>query len=280
LRFGHRSRKSSILGTSREDTLRPLLDRNLTRVEVPSEGIVLNSRLGEILGAPPGSQLQIEVLEGARPVRVVTVAGWVEQPLGLGAYMQADALHRMMREAGTISGAHLIVDPRQAAQLYSLLKRTPSISAVAVKDVALASFWKSYGDTLWISTTMLVAFASVIAFGIVYNGLRIALSERGHELASLRVLGYTRVEIGRILLGEQGLLLVLAIPFGLALGYGLSFLTSHALARDLIRLPLVIGPISYTYATGIVLAAGLLSGLVVIRRLALLDLTDVLKSRE
>ena len=194
--------------------------------------------------------------------------------------MQADALHRMMREAGTISGAHLIVDPRQAAQLYSLLKRTPSISAVAVKDVALASFWKSYGDTLWISTTMLVAFASVIAFGIVYNGLRIALSERGHELASLRVLGYTRVEIGRILLGEQGLLLVLAIPFGLALGYGLSFLTSHALARDLIRLPLVIGPISYTYATGIVLAAGLLSGLVVIRRLALLDLTDVLKSRE
>jgi len=280
LRFGHRSRKSSILGVTSDDTLRPLLDRKLTRIEVPAEGIVLNSRLGEILGAPPGSQIQIEVLEGARPVRVVTVAGWVEQPIGLGAYMQAEALHRMMREGGTISGAHLKVDPKQAAQLYSLLKRTPSISAVAVKDVALASFWKSYGDTIWISTTMLVGFASVIALGIVYNGLRIALSERGHELASLRVLGYTRTEIGRILLGEQGLLLVLAIPFGLALGYGLSFLTSHALARDLIRLPLVIGPVSYSYASGIVVAAGLLSGLVVIRQLAHMDLTEVLKSRE
>ena len=156
----------------------------------------------------------------------------------------------------------------------------PSISAVAVKDVALASFWKSYGDTIWISTAMLVGFASVIAFGIVYNGLRIALSERGHELASLRVLGYTRTEIGRILLGEQGLLMVLAIPFGLALGYGLSFLTSRALARDLIRLPLVIGPVSYTYAGGIVVVAGLLSGLVVMRRLAHMDLTEVLKSRE
>ena len=117
LRFGHRSRKTSILGTTREDTLRPLLNRNLTRVEVPAEGIVLNSRLGEILAAPPGSQIQIEVLEGARPVRLVTVAGWVEQPLGLGAYMQTDALHRLMHEDGTVSGAYLRVDPKQAARL-------------------------------------------------------------------------------------------------------------------------------------------------------------------
>jgi putative ABC transport system permease protein len=100
-------------------------------------------------------------------VRTVTV----DQPVGLGTYMQTGALHRMMREAGTISGAHITVDPKQAARLYGLLKRTPSISSVAVKDVALASFWKSYGETIWISTTMLVGFASVITFGIVYNGL-------------------------------------------------------------------------------------------------------------
>jgi len=148
-------------------------------------------------------------------------------------------LHRLMREGGTVSGARLSVDPRDAEKLYSLLKRTPSVSAVSVKAVALASFWKSYGETIWISTMMLVGFASVIAFGIVYNGARIALSERGHELASLRILGYTRAEIARILLGEQGILTVLAIPLGFGLGYGLAFLTSRALARDLIRLPLV-----------------------------------------
>ncbi len=280
LRSGHRWRKSSILGVSDSDTLRPLVDRRHGRIEIPDDGMVLNSRLGEILNAPPGTQIQIEVLEGVRPVRTLVVAGWIEQPLGLGAYMQAAALHRMMRESDLISGAHLKVDPRKEEPLYTLLKRTPSISAVAVKSVALASFWKSYGDTIWISTMMLVGFASVIAFGIVYNGARIALSERGHELASLRVLGYQTSEVGRILLGEQGLLLALGIPCGFVLGYALALLTSRALARDLIRLPLVIGPVSYTYAACLVLIAGVVSGWVVARRLARMDLTAVLKARE
>jgi putative ABC transport system permease protein len=280
LQEGHRSRRTVILGIERGSTLRPLLDRNFYPVELPSEGVVLNSRLGEILDAKPGDLLQIEVLEGARPVRSVQVVAWVDEPIGLGAYMDTGALHRLMREGGTVSGAHLSVDPRDADKLYSLLKRTPSISGVSVKAVSLASFWKSYGETIWISTTMLVGFASVIAFGIVYNGARIALSERGHELASLRILGYTRVEIARILLGEQAILTVVAIPAGFVLGYGLAYLTSRALARDLFRLPLVIGPGSFAYAAGIIAVAAALSGLLVARRLARMDLTAVLKSRE
>jgi len=280
LRSGHRWRKSSILGVSDNDTLRPLMDREHGRMRIPEDGIVLNSRLGEILNAAPGTQIQVEVLEGARPVRTLVVAGWIEQPLGLAAYMQAGALHRLMRESDLISGAHLKVDPRKEERLYALLKRTPSISGVSVKSIALASFWKSYGDTIWISTIMLVGFASVIAFGIVYNGARIALSERGHELASLRVLGYRTAEVGRILLGEQGLLLALGIPCGFLLGYELALRTSRALARDLVRLPLVIGPVSYSYAAGVVLIAGMFSGWMVARRLVRMDLTAALKSRE
>jgi putative ABC transport system permease protein len=151
---------------------------------------------------------------------------------------------------------------------------------VSVKETTLASFWKSYGETIWLSTLMLVTFAGVIAAGIVYNGARIALSERGHELASLRILGYTRREIGRILLGEQAVLTMAAIPAGFVSGYWLSRLTSLAFQRDLFRLPFVLESVSYVYAASIVGTAAVLSGAAVIHRLARMDLTAVLKSRE
>jgi len=100
------------------------------------------------------------------------------------------------------------------------------------------------------------------------------------KLASLRVLGYTRAEITRILLGEQGLLTVTAIPAGFALGFALSLLLSRFFSRDLFRLPLVVNAGTYAFAAMVVFAAATFSGLVVAQRLHHMDLTAVLKSRE
>ena len=213
-------------------------------------------------------------------MRQVAVAALVDEPVGLGAYMQAGALHRLMREGDTISGAYLKVDPQAAPQLYSILKHTPSISGVAVREAMLASFWKTFGESIWVSTAFLVGFASVIAIGIVYNGARIALSERGNELACLRVLGFTRSEIGRILLGEQGLLTLAAIPAGFVLGFLLSTLLSRFFSRELFRLPLVVNAGTYAFAAIVVMAAAVFSGALVAQRLRHMDLTAVLKSRE
>jgi putative ABC transport system permease protein len=143
-----------------------------------------------------------------------------------------------------------------------------------------ASFWKTVGDSIVSTTVILVGFSCVIAFGIVYNSARIALSERGNELAALRVLGFTRGEIGRILLGEQGLLTMLAIPAGFALGFALSFWVSKTHSPDLLRLPFAVSMRTYIFAAISVLAAAVTSGLVVARRLQRMDLTAVLKSRE
>jgi putative ABC transport system permease protein len=280
LRLGHRSRRVAILGLPVDAELRRPLDRQLRPVDLPPDGLVLNAKLAELLTARPGDILTVEVLEGARPVRQIAVAALVDEPVGLGAYMQAAALHRLMREGNTISGAYLKVDQQAAPTLYSLLKRYPSISGVAVREAMLASFWKTFGESIWVTTAFLVGFASVIAFGVVYNGARIALSERGNELACLRVLGYTRAEIGRILLGEQALLTLTAIPFGFLLGLGLSALLSRFFSRELFRLPLVVNAETYTFSALVVVAAALFSGLVVAERLRHMDLTEVLKSRE
>jgi putative ABC transport system permease protein len=280
LRLGPRSRRVALLGLERDAELRRPVDRQLRPVDLPPDGVVLNTKLAEILGGGPGDIVTVEVLEGARPVRQVVLAALVDEPVGLGAYMQASAMHRLMREGDTISGAWLKVDPKVAPRLYSILKRTPSVSGVAAREAMLASFWKTFGESIWISTAFLVGFASVIAFGIVYNGARIALSERGNELACLRVLGYTRAEVARILLGEQGLLTVMSVPAGFALGCALSFLLSRFFSRELFRLPLVVNAETYAFSAIVVAAAAVFSGLVVAVRLRRMDLTEVLKSRE
>ena len=280
LRFEHRSRRVGLLGLYPGSDLRHLVDQQLRQVELPPDGLILTTKLAEILGVSPGDAVTVEVLEGSRPVRVTPVTGLVDELIGLSAYMDARAVNRLMREGETTSGAYLRVDRAVAPRLYSLLKRTPAVSGVSLHDAVIASFNDTMAKSLVIFTSVLVVFACVIAVAIVYNGARIALSERGNELASLRVLGFTQNEIALILLGEQALLILVAIPLGFALGFGICALVPLWLDSELYRLPLVVNPRSYAFTALVVVAAGLLCGLALRWRLRRLDLIAVLKARE
>ncbi len=280
LRFAHRSRRVALLGLSPGGELRSLVDQRLQAAELPPEGLVLTRKLAEVLGVSPGDTVTVEVLEGARPVRQVPVARLVDELIGVSAYMDVRALNRLMREGQTISGSYLSVDPSLASRLYSLLKRTPAVSGVAVREAMLASFNETIAQSLAISTTTLVIFACVIALGMVYNGARVALSERGHELASLRVLGFTKGEIAVMLLGEQAFLTLVAVPVGYMLGFGICAVLSRVMESELYRMPLVISRETYAFAFTIVGVAAFFSGLLVLRRLRRLDLIAVLKTSE
>jgi putative ABC transport system permease protein len=280
MRFGHRSKRLAILGLDHDAELRLLLDANLKRMALPVDGLVLTTKLAQLLGVKPGDEITVEVLEGARPVLQVPVAAEVDELIGLASYMDASALSRLMREGGTISGAYLSVDPKMAPTLYKTLKQTPAVAGVAIREMMLASFLETVAESLTISTTVLIAFACVIAFGVVYNGTRIALSERGHELASLRVLGFTRREISVILLGEQAVLTLTAMPLGFLFGFGICVLLVKALDTELYRMPLTVSGATYAFSFAVVSAAAVISGLLVLGRLYTLDLVAVLKTRE
>lgn len=280
LRSGHRSRRVEVLGLTPGGELRRIVGQDLAPVPVPSEGLVLTDKLAELLRLAPGDTVAVEVLEGARPVREVSVAATVDEIIGVAAYMDIGALNRLMHEGGTVSGAFLSVDAREREKLYRLLKRTPAVAGVAVRESMLESFKKTIAESMTASMSILILFACIIAFGMVYNGARIALSERGHELASLRVLGFTKGEIAVILLGEQAVLTALAIPVGFAAGYGISALLVHAVESDLYRMPLVMSGKTFAASFLVVLAAAALSGALVAGRIRHLDLVAVLKTRE
>jgi putative ABC transport system permease protein len=280
LRAAHRTRRTVLLGLQDSAELRRVVAKDLQTVAIPPEGLLLNTKLAEILGVIPGQTLKVEVLEGSRPVRDIPVTGTVDELVGLSAYINVRALHRLMNESETSNGAFLLVDPPAIPKLYAELKQTPAVSAVSIPEVALASFNETIARTINVSTVILVAFAVIITFGMVYNGARIALSERGRELASLRVLGFTRAEIGFMLLGEQAILTLIAIPVGFALGYGIAGLITVAIDTELIRFPLLISRKTYVLTFLVIAGSAFLSGCLVRLRLRNLDLVAVLKTRE
>lgn len=280
LRFGHRSKRIGLLGLEADGDLRRVVGRSFDVARIPPEGLVLTTKLAEVLGVRPGDAITVEVLEGERPVRRLAVTATVEEMIGLSAYMDISALNRMMREGSSISGAYLSVDSQKLPVLYSQLKRTPAVAGVAVREAMLESFYRTIAESLRISTTALNLFACLIAVGMVYNGARVALSERGHELASLRVLGFNQREISFMLLGEQALLALASIPLGFLIGYGFCSVLTTAMQTELYRMPLVINAKTYAIAVLIVGLASVATGILLYRRLSRMDLVAVLKTRE
>ncbi len=280
LRHRNHVRLLAVQGLNSDAQLRRVISGDGLPYSLPPSGLVLTSKLAEVLDVAIGDSVQVEILEGERPVRAMRVAGVVEELVGLSAYIERTALNRLMREGPVVSGAYLAVDAAYREQLYRQLKRTPAVAGVAVRRAMLESFEKTIGESQGMSRSALVAFASVIAFGIVYNSARIALSERGRELASLRVLGFRKAEVAWILFAEQALLTLLAIPTGFGLGYLFAGGVALAMSGETYRIPLVISSSTYAFAAMVVAIASAFSALLVRRRLYTLDIVEVLKTRE
>jgi putative ABC transport system permease protein len=280
LRVGHRSRTLAITGLSAAPRLNRIVDREGRAQPLRSSGLVLSKMLGDILGLAAGDLVRVEVLEGARPIRAVVVDALVDDNFGLQAYMQIDALRTLLHEGGTISGAAVTVDPAALDRFYARVKVVPAIAGVALRQVMLQNFRNTMAENMNLTISLNVLFAGIIAFGVVYNSARVSLSERSRELASLRVLGFTRAEISLILLGELAVLTAAALPLGAIIGDLLGRLIMVGFNNELYRLAFVLAPATLAWAFLTVIGAAVISGLLVRRQLDRLDLVAVLKERE
>ena len=277
---GHRFYRTAIQGIRAGGELRRPLDAALNPIPIPPEGILLTDRLAERLEVKAGDSLLVETLAGQRNQRWLVVAGTVRDLIGLSAYMDLDALNRLMGEGDLVSAFAVRIDAAQSDALFAHLKFFPRVAIAASKAAMLANFRETSARNVLFFTSILTAFAAVIAIGVVYNNARIALQERAWELASLRVLGFTRGEVSTFLLGELALELVAAIPLGCALGYLLSWAIVGMSRHDLMSIPIVVAPRTYGFAALAIVAAGIASALIVRRRIDRLDLVGVLKTRE
>ncbi|HRC87293.1 MAG TPA: ABC transporter permease, partial [Thermoanaerobaculia bacterium] len=279
-RSGHHHRTGALSGIPADARLGRLVSRTGEVIGLPPDGLVLSQRLAELLEVEPGSTVRVEVLEGKRPMREVRVSRVIDDMLGLNASLEIGALNRLLGEGPVVSGALLELDPGAREALDRQLKQTPAVAGTTFLDAALKAFRKTLAEHLWITLTTIVGFAGVIAFGVVYNTARVSLSERSRELASLRVLGFTRAEISVVLLGELALVVLASLPLGCLWGWWLAVGTMQLFGTDLYRMPLVPNLSTMATAALVVLGAALASALVVRHRLDHLDLVAVLKISE
>jgi putative ABC transport system permease protein len=280
LKYGHRQRKLAITGIPAGADLNRLLNGNDQPIVLPAEGMVMSEKLAEVLGVRVGDELRVEVLEGTRPFVDVPVRGLVTDYAGVAAYMDIGALRRMLKEGDTVNGAYMALDHAKWDDFMRELKDTPQAAVVMVKRDQLAAFRETTGQSIGIIRKLYFVLATIVAFGVVYNSSRIALSERSRELATLRVVGFRLAEVRGVLVGELALLVCIALPIGLMFGRGLALLIMKSFSTETVRLPILISPASYAIAVMVVLIAAISSFALVSRMLSQLDLVGVLKARD
>ena len=280
LRFANYSYRTGITGLPADATLRRPVDADGRAIIAPPRGIMLTDYLGTLLHVGLGDHVQVEALEGRQARVEVPVVAFVNEYIGAQGYMDLDAMNALLGDGDVISGALLALDPVDPAPLYRQLDRRPRVAGVSSREAQIRNFYTTMGNSLLFFTFIAGLLGAVINFGVVYNSARIALSERGRELASLRVLGFTQGEVSRILLGELGLTVAVSIPLGFAAGWGLSWIMATGFESDLFRVPVTLRMATYAFAAATMLASTAVSAGIVRRRIARLDLIGVLKTRE
>lgn len=273
--------RGAITAVPLNSELHPIYDDAQRRVvSLPATGLVIASRLAQKLQVKVGDMIWVEILQGRRPEIPIQIVGIFETYIGLPVYMRLESLNRLLTEPPTFRFANLLLDPNQHDELYLAFKNTPKISAVMLKQSAIDAFNENVIEHLMVFISMFTSLAVILAMGVTYNSARIALSERGRELATLRVLGFTKGEISYVLLGEVMFLTILGLPLGALFGWGLVWSMAQSFDTEMYRIPLVIEASTYGYAILLVLLASALSAILVRQRITKLDLIRVLKTRE
>ncbi len=280
IHFENRSKRVGLMGLESEPQLYRLLNTEEQPISVPEFGIMLNTRLAEVLGVVPGDLLTVEVLEDKRPTLNLEVTKIVEEYSGANAYINKQQLHKLLKESSVASGAFLKVDSNHIDEVFHQLEIRPGVASVAIKDAVIDSFQETMEKSVLVMRSFIAGFAAVIAIGVVYNSARISLSERSRDLATMRVIGFSKREVSTVLLAEIALFTLLAIPVGWLVGFGLAALMVSGLDTDNYRIPLVINPSTLGMAALVVIVATFISAWIVQRRIHSLDLISVLKTRE
>jgi putative ABC transport system permease protein len=280
IRFGNRNRQIAIQGMPEDGMLSRVLDAEMRKIPLPPKGLIMSAKLAEVLSARVGDEVVVEVLEGKRLVRTVTVVALAQDFAGMAAYMDLQALNRLLDEGDVISGAGVTVEDSRRSEFYRALKEVPRVSWLAIKDSLRANFRKTTAASIGLIQTIYLVFATVVAFGVVYNNARISLAERARELATLRVVGFSQREVGAVLVTELVILALFAVPLGLLLGTGFATAILKQVNTETVRLPLVLTPGNYSFAVMVVTIASALSALFVLRKLNQLNLVGALKAPE
>ena len=273
-------RNTTITGLDPGGTLSRIVDVDGRAFAVPRAGCVLTVWLARYLGVGPGDTVEVDLLEQGSRTALVPVAGVFDPMIGQGLYMSRPALNALLREQNAASGAYMSIAPGRESAVMDRLKDFPGVMGAASQAATIRNIDEQMRQSMVFVLTLIITSACIIALGVVYNSARIALSERGRELASLRVLGFKTSEVSRMLLGEQAAVMVVGLPLGIAFGALFSLALVRGFETERFHFPFVLALRSELFSIGVVLAAAVVASVVVWRRVGKLNMVTALRTRE
>jgi len=276
----HHSERMAITGISMRATLIRPLDRAGRPIAVSGPGLTLSDALARKLQVQPGDPVLVTTHEGQRTQSALPVLGLARDYAGLSAYMDRRDLNRFLKEGDAMNAAALVLAPHEERRFYAAVSAMPLAASASSRDEAVASYRRIMSEAFSTSLLFYLGFAGAIAFGVAYNAARISLAERARDLATMRVLGFTRGETAYVQLGEFAILGLAAIPVGIFFGWLLAQGISSAYARDEMRLPLVMSRRAIGTCLAAYFTVMFITGALIAQRVGKLDLVAVLKARE
>lgn len=280
LRHGPHEKRVAIEARRPGTDLSRVVDRAGRQISPPSDGIILSERLAAQLQMQIGDTVEVEFLTGRKETYPLRLTQIIDQYFGIGAYMELEAVNDLLRQSPRISMANVALDETALPDLHAAIRDIPNLVSMVMTSQSRRSFSETIGQNVVVMNTVYLTIALLITIGVAYNAARIQMSERARELASLRILGFTRGEVSYILIGEIMLLAVLAQPLGWVIGWMIASAMTEGFDSDLYNIPLVLDPANFARGSLVVLLASLGSVLIVRQRLDRQNLVSVMKVRE
>ncbi len=256
------------------------LDKDLKNIEIPDNGILLSRYFQDAWGLKVGENIDIEILEGKLPVFSTRIAAFSDDLIGLSASMKFRPLLKELKEETGYNVVTLKVDPIKSTEVYVKLKNFSQIYSVNLKKQLYLGFQESMGGLIRVFTMVLIIFALAIAIGIIYNSVRVSFSERSWEMASLRILGFSKGSVFEMLTSEIVTQISLAIIPGCLAGWGLVYLSMESIHAETFSFPVFIEPSTFAMAILVIIFALIFSLLIMLRMIGSINLVDALKVRE
>lgn len=255
-------------------------------LDVAEDGIIIPENIATVYDISAGDEVTYRTADGAE--LKLTVSGVCEYYTGSDVYMNADNFTAAVEaEGGTVDGssnAYLIKygygDDEDAmnAAAESLLS-DPAVTGVEFTYTTLRTF-DALNDTMSFVILILVVCAGALAAIVLYNLTNINIDERRKEIATLRVLGYTKWEVAGYIYRESGILTIVGALFGLLVGWLLHMYIVGRVNSVWMMFGKAIAPLSFLWAFLITLGFAIVVYAFMLIKLYKINMAESLKSNE
>ena len=254
-------------------------------IELGEDSVVITEKLAKRLGVGVGDTIQVyaqdRIGNASGEPSTLTITGVAENYVGSYLYVGPSAWRSLGIQDDATDGWYATLPENQTTRDAFGEKLINQAGVATVDDVneAIHTYKESLAVVNRVVAILIVA-AALLAFIVLYNLTNINIEERIREIASLKVLGFTRHEVDAYVFREIALLAVFGALFGLVLGTYLEGFVVQTAEIDLVMFGRAIHAPSYWFAFGLTLVFSLLVYVAMRPKLKNIDMVESLKSVE